>query len=817
MLQFWPKTWRISLWRGTCLAAIGSLVLISQTMAQTSAASNPDLLTAEERAWLAAHPLLRLSPHPDYQPIDFFDEQGQHRGLTADYLTLLEQRLGVHFQMVRVDLSNKQLDLDNPAELGADIKVAITQTPERLDRWLFTKPYLEIPAYIITRKEANDALTLQHLEGNRVAVIWHYAARQYLATNYPKLILDPVLDTRTGLRKVSFGLVDAFIAELPASTYWMEREGITNLKIAGETGYVYRLGIATRKDWPELNRILDKGLAQITPEERAAIYQKWVKMPLESSPFSRRLGLTLLAGVSVIGLGLLGALLWNRSLSAQVRRQTAELQQELKERQEAEQALQKSEEQLRTIIETSPECVKLIDREGLLLRMNQAGLKMIGVEGIHEIQGKCVYPIIAAEYREAFKNFNERICAGEKGSLSFEIVRLDGTRRWIETFAVPVYDKKAQVFVHLALARDVTDRKDAEEALQQSEKMFRSLTETTSAWVFIEQNGLCCYLNAAGEKGMGYTRAELATMNVWTLVHPDDQAWIKERGEARRQRLPVSPTIEMRVLTRTGEVRWVQVTTTPIEYRGASATLGTAFDITKHKQAEEQLEISAHQLRQLAGYLQTIREEERTAMAREIHDELGQSLTAMKMDLVWLNQRLRETSAPLQERIATTIGLANDTINTVRKLATQLRPGILDDLGLTAALEWQAQDFQARTGIACEFVCQTKIDEVEPEHATAIFRICQEALTNVARHANATHVSIKLQTIQKHLVLEVRDNGRGMTDGELANLRSLGLMGMRERAFLLGGEFQLTSNSTQGITATARIPLSQAKAKGGVS
>lgn len=815
MLQFWPKTWRISLWRCTCLAAVVSLVLVSGAMAQAPGTASSDTLTAAERAWLAVHPTLRLAPDPAYQPVEFFDEQGVYRGITADYMALIEQRLGLRFQIARVEYAQRQGK--TPDETGIDLYALAAETVERRQHWSFTTPYLEFPAHLITRKSVSEAITLDDLSNARIAVVNGYAAREYLATQYPKLVLDLVPDTRTGLRKVSFGLVDAFVSDLPVATYWMEQEGITNLKVAGASGYVYRMGISTRKDWPELNHILEKGLAQITPEERTAIYQKWVKMPHEPSPFSRRLGLTLLSGLGVIGLGLLGVLLWNRALAAQVRQRTAELQQELKERREAEQALQESEEQLRRIIETSPECIKLVARDGSLLQMNRAGLRMVGARDINEIRGTCIYQIIAAEYREAFRNFNKRICAGEKGSLSFEIIGLDGTRRWIETFAVPVYEKKIGAYVHLAISRNVTDRKRAEEALQQSEALFRSLTESTSAWVFIEQNNLCCYLNAAGEQGIGYTRAELATMNVWTLVHPEDQVQIRARGKARCQGLPLSPTFEVRVLTKAGEVRWVQVTTTPIEYCGAFAILGTAFDITNHKQSEEQLAISAQQLRQLAGYLQTVREEERTAMAREIHDELGQALTALKMDLVWLNQRLMETPVPLQERIAATIELANATINSVRKLATQLRPGILDDLGLNAALEWQAQEFQTRTGIACEFVCQTEIDELEPECATAVFRICQEALTNVARHAQATRVGIRLQVAQNHLVLEVSDNGRGVTDSEWTNPRSLGLMGMRERAFLLGGEFRLTDNPTQGTTATARIPLSQAKAKGGTS
>ena len=297
---------------------------------------------------------------------------------------------------------------------------------------------------------------------------------------------------------------------------------------------------------------------------------------------------------------------------------------------------------------------------------------------------------------------------------------------------------------NLWAVQDITERQQAEEALRQSEELFRSLTETTTAWVYIVQNERFCYVNPATEMGTGYPREELATMGLLEVVHPEKQEWAREQLRAYQKAPSPVLSFEMEILTKAGERRWLQITTKSIEYHQAPAVLATAFDLTERKSAEEQIKVSEQRLHQLAGYLQTAREQERTSIAREIHDELGQAMTAIKMDLAWLTKRVPAEQTPLHERLRGMVDLADDTIKTVRRLATQLRPGMLDDLGLLAALEWQAHEFQTRTGVICEFIAETEITDLAPESATALFRIGQEALTNVARHAHATQVNIRL-------------------------------------------------------------------------
>lgn len=213
-------------------------------------------------------------------------------------------------------------------------------------------------------------------------------------------------------------------------------------------------------------------------------------------------------------------------------------------------------------------------------------------------------------------------------------------------------------------------------------------------------------------------------------------------------------------------------------------------------------------LRALTSRLETIREEERTKVAREIHDELGQALTGMKMDLAHLSKRLSLNDVALTSRIRSLGEVIDDMIGVVRRISTGLRPGILDELGLKAAIEWQVEDFGNRVAeIECEF--QSNLDDtaLDLTISTALFRILQEALTNVIRHAEATRVNITVNEETGFVIMMVEDNGRGITEHEVHNSRSLGLMGIRERARILGGEAQISAGKGRGTSLAVRIPI----------
>jgi len=221
---------------------------------------------------------------------------------------------------------------------------------------------------------------------------------------------------------------------------------------------------------------------------------------------------------------------------------------------------------------------------------------------------------------------------------------------------------------------------------------------------------------------------------------------------------------------------------------------------------QEERQRSIDQLRALTARLQSVREEERKRVAREIHDQLGQALTAIKLDLSSLVRGVPAAHSSLLEKGTPLLRLVDETIESVRRISTELRPGMLDDLGLAATVEWAAEEFAGRTGTKCLLDLATEQIAADPETATAVFRIFQETLTNVARHANASQVRIRLAEENGDLTLEVRDDGRGIREEELASANSLGILGMRERALLLGGTLTITGEPGKGTTVRIRIP-----------
>ena len=239
---------------------------------------------------------------------------------------------------------------------------------------------------------------------------------------------------------------------------------------------------------------------------------------------------------------------------------------------------------------------------------------------------------------------------------------------------------------------------------------------------------------------------------------------------------------------------------------GSEILFHMVSDVTDRKQAEDQLQASREQLRSLSAHLESVREEERKNMAREIHDELGQILTALKIGLSSVTEGLTEEQQ-LFRKVKSMTELIDTAIETVKRISAELRPPILDDLGIAVALEWQAEEFKKRTQINCEFTSRPKDIVLDPDRSIAIFRIFQEALTNVARHSNASRVSAVLTKETGKIVLTVKDNGKGIEENQIADPKAFGIIGMKERAHFLGGEVRVDGTPGKGTSITVSIPL----------
>jgi PAS domain S-box-containing protein len=386
------------------------------------------------------------------------------------------------------------------------------------------------------------------------------------------------------------------------------------------------------------------------------------------------------------------------------------------------------------------------------------------------------------------------------------ILRPDGAVRTFQSRGAVIVDDLGQPVKLVGTAQDITERKQAEEALARYAALIDS---SGDAIVAQSLEGRILTWNPGAERLYGYTSEEMAGRFL-AMVAPPERAGELEGLRAQVQRgehIEHHETVRVR---KDGVRIAVSVSISPIKDAEGRIVGASSIerDITERARAGEALARSRAQLRDFAGQLRSARETERTQIAREIHDELGQALTALKMDLFSLKHTV---PAPLREPLLTKtdemVKLIDEMVDKVRTLATELRPAVLDSLGLSAAVDWAVQQFARRTQIACALDLPAEPLRLDADRSTDLFRILQEALTNVARHAHASRVDVHLRATPGEVVLEVHDDGRGITDSETENVRSFGLLGMRERTLPWGGELCVRVAPHGGTSVIACIPL----------
>ena len=385
------------------------------------------------------------------------------------------------------------------------------------------------------------------------------------------------------------------------------------------------------------------------------------------------------------------------------------------------------------------------------------------------------------------------------------LITRDGREISVEHSAAPILAGKEKVIGVVLVFRDVSERR--QEQIETAEQA--ALLELTQDSVFVmDMEGTVLFWSRGAEAMLGYSKSEAAGTISHDLLRtdfPQSLAEIKEEllraGHWEGDLIMTAQDGRRIVVSGRWALQWGKRDQAP-------RVLVINSDITERKLGEESLVLQREQLRALAERLQWVREDDRKRVARDLHDQIGQILTAIKMDMTWMTRHLPESEDAVLARLKESIQLINDGVKAVRTICSGLRPGVLDDLGLAAAIEWQASEFASRNGILCQVSVPPVDLHLDGDRATATFRIFQECMTNVIRHAQAKSVRVALVQEEENILLVVEDDGIGFSESGLSNtLGSLGLLGMKERAQFCGGDVQISSSPGKGTTVTVRVPV----------
>jgi len=414
-----------------------------------------------------------------------------------------------------------------------------------------------------------------------------------------------------------------------------------------------------------------------------------------------------------------------------------------------------------------------------------------------------------------YKLFSKAFKKNKNGEVDEYEYSLDiaGMEQWYSAKQSPLFTD-GQFSGVVAVIRNITRHKQLDEQIKESEERYRALVDlggkVGEAVVMIQDTdkgeGIQTFVSNEWCHITGYYKEDLLGISFFDLLIPKDRKASIERHRKKVNGESMPDHFEMSIIRKDGTEVPIELTSAYTIYRGKRANVAYISDITERKQVEDELKVSREQLRGLAGYLESVREEERRKIARKIHDELGQMLTGLKIDLSWLAKGLPEEQALLFEKTRSMSKVIDTTIQAVKKIAVELRPGVLDDLGISAAIEWQAGEFEKLAAIKCEFSSNPKDIILGQESSIVIFRILQEILTNIIRHACATRVNISLKEEGSSIVLKVRDNGVGISNRQITNPKSFGLISMRERVRPCGGEIKISGSPGKGTTVVVVIP-----------
>lgn len=479
---------------------------------------------------------------------------------------------------------------------------------------------------------------------------------------------------------------------------------------------------------------------------------------------------------------------------------------DITERKKIEQELREAEIKFRNLIEKSLVGAYII-QEGKFAYVNPRFAEIFGYTQEELIE---TFPVEIVVHPDDKLKVTENIrlrMHGEKESLHYEANGLKKNGEVIRTEIFGTMTQSAGKPAIIGTLLDITEQKKAAELILRERDLSESIINSLPGVFYLRNisTGKCLRWNKNFETVLNYTHEEIAKSKLYDFIAAEDRKSVKE--EVEKGMKTGSAATEARIVTKNGDKIQYFLSGIVINYENQLCILGTGIDISDRKKAEEELKQSYKQIRQLTEHLQNIREEERTGIAREIHDELGQHLTVMKMDASWLNKRLisSEDNA-IKEKLRDLLKLMDNTVKTIRRISSELRPSILDDMGLAAAMEWHLKEFEKRSSIKTHSILPKAEMILSDTVKTGLFRIFQESLTNVLRHAEAENINVSLQQKNGNLVLSIEDDGKGFEKGKAEEKKTLGILGMKERSFMMGGSYEISSASGKGTLVVVSVP-----------
>lgn len=789
------------------LLVIGLLGCAGLLVPAYAAAVEPLVLNSEQRAWLDQHRQLRVGVVVQAPFVQFDRRLQQLSGLNVELMTWLASALQV--ELVWQQYAD-QAALEAAVRKGqVDLAPGLSQTPAGLRLWLYSDPYMRVPQLLVGARNGGTAVELEQLSATEpVAVRMPSVVADYLRGTYLNLSLQGVSGERQALRQVLSQQVRyAVIDEAQFSRLARESE-FAELAVVADIGLPQLLRVASRRDWPQLSGLIDSALRSLSPKQLDQLRGRWLQLKYprlsESPGFWQNLS-ALLTVLLLAALAILFALRRQRTL---LERGLLEARQAIESREAAEQALRLTQ----FSIDQSTVGILWVNWDSHIGYANRAAEQMLGY-GAGGLLARPLIEIEASLQMDRWLALWKRVRSGGEEPLSFEsnCLRADGSTLPADVSLSFLRFRQAEYLV--VYLTDVTERRRALAALQESEARLQGIAANVPGLVFrLERAQLdapvdFAFISEGSEQLVGYPASTLLLpgRGIRSLVHTEDLDGYNQSQTAALE-ADRDWHWQGRILTREGEQRWADIKAIARRLEdGLVVWDGIVWDISESKRIELALSESRGQLRELSAHLESVREEEKARIAREVHDELGQVLTVLKLETSMCELAFGELDAGLQERLNSMKRLIANLFQLVRDVATALRPPILD-AGISSAIEWQAQRFEARTQIPCLVQVPDNLPALADVKAIGLFRILQEALTNVMRHAQAHTVELNLSLDAGWLCLTISDDGCGFV-APTGRPSSFGLVGMRERVLMLGGELQLDSRLGEGTTLSVRIPL----------